>query len=170
MLNRRSVLCAGAGLTVLALAPGAAGAAAAATADPVAAALAAADTVYLSPLRADGTESRCQAEVWFVLDGADVCVVTASTAWRARAVRAGLRRARIWIGDMGIWTRADGRYRTLPQADVTGEFIESRTGHEQVLALFGSKYPLSWVLWGPRFRNGLEDGSRVMLRYRRTGA
>jgi len=157
---------------VLALAPGAVRAAAAGDADgdAVAAALAAADTVYLSPLRSDGSESRCQAEVWFVLDGADVCVVTATTAWRARAVRAGLRQARIWIGDLGIWTRTDGRYRALPQADVTGEFIESQAERERMLALFGSKYPLSWVLWGPRFRNGLEDGSRVMLRYRPAAA
>jgi hypothetical protein len=166
MMNRRAVLCAGAGLAALVVAPLAGRAAATGANEPVAAALAESDTVYLSPLRSDGTESRCQAEVWFVLDGPDVCVVTATAAWRARAVRQGLRQARMWVGELGIWTRTDGRYRNLPQADVVGEFIEAQAEHERVLALFGSKYPLSWVLWGPRFRNGLEDGSRVMLRYR----
>jgi len=170
MLNRRGVLCAGAGLAAWVVAPVGGRAATAPATDPIAAALAASDTVYLSPLRSDGAESRCQAEVWFVVDGTDVCVVTATTAWRAQAVRAGLHRARIWIGDLGIWTRTDGRYRNLPQADVIGEFIEARAERERLLGLFGSKYPLSWVLWGPRFRNGLEDGSRVMLRYRPVAA
>jgi len=129
-------------------------------------ALAESDTVYLTPLKADGSESRCQAEVWFVSDGADLCVVTAVGAWRARAVRSGLRRARIWVGDLGVWTRTEGRFRKLPTMEASGDFIAGTEEQARVLELFGGKYPVSWVLWGPRFRNGLADGSRVMLRYR----
>lgn len=129
-------------------------------------ALAESDTIYLTPLKADGAESRCQAEVWFVSDDADLCVVTAVGAWRARAVRAGWRRARIWVGDLGVWTRTEGRYRNLPMLEASGDFIADVEEQARVLELFGSKYPVSWVLWGPRFRNGLADGSRVMLRYR----
>jgi hypothetical protein len=133
----------------------------------LAAALAESDVVYLTPLKADGAESSCQAEVWFVTDGADLCVVTAAGAWRARAIRAGLSRARVWVGDLGVWTRTEGRYRSLPTLEATGEFIAAADEQARVLDLFGDKYPVSWVLWGPRFRNGLADGSRVMLRYRR---
>jgi hypothetical protein len=147
-------------------APGDASVAAAEAQAALVKALAESDTVYLTPLKADGAESRCQAEVWFVSDGPDLCVVTAVGAWRARAVRAGLRRARIWVGDLGVWTRTDGRYRNLPMLDASGDFIAGAEEQARVLELFGSKYPVSWVLWGPRFRNGLADGSRVMLRYR----
>jgi hypothetical protein len=85
-------------------------------------------------------------------------------------LRAGLPRARIWIGDLGVWTRAEGRYRSLPQVEAVGSLVEDSAEQARVLGLFGAKYPVSWVLWGPRFRRGLEDGSRVMLRYRVTPA
>jgi hypothetical protein len=170
MLTRRTILGTAAGVTVFGLLPGVGRAAApsalAGRADEVSAALAATDVVYLTPLRADGAESRCQAEVWFVADGTDVYVVTAVEAWRARAVRSGLEGARIWIGDLGVWTGTDGRYRSLPQVDAAAAFVTADADQQRVLELFGSKYPVSWVLWGPRFRNGLADGSRVMLRYR----
>jgi hypothetical protein len=167
MLSRRTILrAAGSGAAVGLL--GVAGSAA--RADAVAGALAASDLVYLSPLRASGAESRCQAEVWFVAEGTDILVVTATGSWRARALRAGLPRARIWIGDLGVWTRAEGRYRSLPQVEAVGSLVEDSAEQARVLGLFGAKYPVSWVLWGPRFRRGLEDGSRVMLRYRVTPA
>jgi hypothetical protein len=185
MISRRTILNLTVGATVIALSPralragqagqmpapplpggGAVDAPAADAEAALATALAESDTVYLTPLRSDGTESRCQAEVWFVLDGPDLCVVTAVGAWRARAVRAGLYRARLWVGDLGVWTRTEGRYRNLPMLEASGAFITGADEQARVLELFGSKYPVSWVLWGPRFRNGLADGSRVMLRYR----
>ena len=51
--------------------------------------------VYLTPLHRSGKESTCHAEVWFVYFEGAFYVVTASDAWRARAVRAGLDRARL---------------------------------------------------------------------------
>lgn len=95
-------------------------------------------------------------------------VVTASDAWRARAVGRGFRTARIWVGDEGVWTDSDSAYRELPSALAEVSFIEDPDEHARLLEQFGDKYSLSWVLWGPRFRNGLKDGSRVMLRYRPT--
>lgn len=127
--------------------------------------LAESDLIYLSPLRADGGLSRCQAEVWFVAEGSTVWVVTAQGAWRARSVRAGRTTAQIWVGDLGNWTKTDGRYRELPGYVAAAEFVTDATQQSTVLERFGAKYPMSWVLWGPRFRNGLADGSRVMLRY-----
>ena len=41
--------------------------------------------VYLTPLRSDGSESRCHAEIWFVADGDDVFVCTPGDSWRAQA-------------------------------------------------------------------------------------
>ena len=126
------------------------------------------DLVYLTPLRSDGSESRCQAEIWFCYDGADLFVVTASDAWRAQAVRRGLTDARIWVGDLGNWKRTEGRYRQFPAVETRASFVDDGEMQKTVLDLFGDKYPLSWLRWGPKFRNGLADGSRVMLRYQPT--
>lgn len=130
------------------------------------AALAESELIYVTPLRADGRESACQAEVWFAADGADAFIVTASDAWRARAVKSGLSRARVWIGDVGVWRDSDRAYRNLPSMEAQASVITDPNEHARVLELFGDKYTLEWVIWGPRFRNGLEEGSRVMLRYR----
>ena len=81
------------------------------------------DLIYLTPIRSDGEESSCQAEVWFVADGDDLYIVTASDSWRARAVRKGLHDTRIWIGDLGEWKSTDGKYRSLPQLDMKGSEV-----------------------------------------------
>ncbi len=153
-------------ISALAL-PIAAGAAGRASAAPVtaAASLAGTDLIYLSPLRQDGRESRCQGEVWFVHEGRRIWVVTASAAWRTRAVARGLTRARIWVGDVGLWKKANGRYRALPNAYANASLVRAPSAFEPVLERFGSKYRAEWLLWGPRFRNGLADGSRVLLQY-----
>lgn len=142
-----------------------AGALADGLADGLAEGLAQSDLVYLTPLYPDGRESTCHAEVWFVADGGHAYVVTASDAWRARAVRQGLQRARVWVGDVGVWSRSDGAYRRLPSRDVQAALISDAGEHQRLLERFGDKYRLEWLVWGRRFRNGLADGSRVMLRY-----
>ncbi len=123
------------------------------------------DLIYLTPILSDGSESRCQAEVWFQAHEGALYVVTARDAWRAEAVRRGLNTARVWVGDVGVWSNSDGRYRQLPSREVAAAFVSDQAVQEAVLDKMGSKYRMSWLLWGPRFRNGLEDGSRVMLRY-----
>ncbi len=49
-------------------------------ADPITTGLSTSDLVYLSPIKSNGKESACQAEIWFVYDGADVYVCTGSRA------------------------------------------------------------------------------------------
>jgi len=68
--------------------------------------------IYLSPYQSDGSLSRCQAEVWYAMLGADVFVVTASESWRAQAPLKGLTRTKLWIGDLGVWKGVD--YESLP--------------------------------------------------------
>ncbi len=124
------------------------------------------DLIYITPIRTDGQESSCQAEVWFVPDGTDLYIVTAADAWRAKAVSKGLNRARVWIGDLGQWRGGNGKYKTLPQTESSATEITSPDRKEKTLDGFGKKYPVSWIVYESRFRNGLADGSRVMLRYR----
>lgn len=123
------------------------------------------DLIYLTPLRADGKESQCQAEVWFVAVDSAAYVVTAADTWRARAAQQGLNKTRIWAGDVGVWTKSKGKYRDLPSYPANSSLITDPLEHKRILEIFGAKYSLEWVIWGPRFRNGLEKGSRVMLKY-----
>jgi len=132
-------------------------------------ALAGSPLIYLSPLRSDGAESVCHSEVWFVQDGVELLVVTASDRWKARAVSSGLDRARIWVGDFGRWKKAEGRFKTGPSFVAKARFDADASVIESALAAFGAKYPDEWGKWEPRFRKGLADGSRVLIRYRPVG-
>lgn len=153
------------GLSVLGATPAAALARSEQNAAALDTALAESPLLYLSPLRSNGALSRCQAEVWFqALPGAAV-VVTRSDAWRARAIRQGLTATQLWIGDVGLWRRSNGSYRSLPSARATGTTVEDAAEQARLLDLFGAKYRREWGVWGPRFRRGLNEGSRVMLRY-----
>ena len=79
----------------------------------------------------------------------------------------GLTRARLWVGEFGVWTDSDGAYRSAPEAMATGSLEQSADVHGQVLAALGAKYEDDgWTRWGPRFKEGLTNGERVMIRYR----
>ena len=71
----------------------------------------------------------------------------------------------LWVGDVGQWQRSDGEYKNLPSLVASGGHVEDAAEQARVLQIFGSKYADEWGTWGPRFSNGLADGSRVMLRY-----
>ena len=128
------------------------------------------DLIYLTAIRSDGSESSCQAEVWFVPNGPDLFIVSATNSWRVRAVKKGLNKARIWVGDLGQWRGTEGKYKSLPGLDALATEVTDAAEHEQILDQFGSKYPLGWVVYGSRFREGLADGTRTMVRYRPTPA
>jgi hypothetical protein len=137
--------------------------------DATRAALGESPLIYVSPLRSDGSESACHGEVWFVRDGAELLVVTASDRWKARAVRGGLDRARIWVGDFGQWKKADGRFKAGPTFVAKARFDSDPAAIEAALGAFGAKYSEEWGKWEPRFRKGLADRSRVLVRYRPVG-
>ena len=126
--------------------------------------------VYVSPLKSDGAESRCHGEVWYFVDGDDVVLATATDAWKSRALRLGLDRARIWVGDYGVARSADGPFRKGPSFLAEASIDTDPAAFERLLAAFGKKYASSWGKWEPRFRSGYADGTRRVLRYRPIGA
>ena len=129
-------------------------------------ALSTSQLVYLTPIKSNGEESRCKAEIWFAYHGGDVYVVTPPEAWRAQAVHKGLNTARLWVGEFGIWTRSDGAFRQAPELMATSSIETDADIQAQVLDAMGEKYAASgWGTWDQRFRDGLVDGSRVMIRY-----
>lgn len=161
-VNRRQALTGGAALFVAAWANPRAGFAAD---SPAVAALDKSSLIYLTPVVSKGRESACHGEVWFVHLEREIYVVTQSDAWRAEAVRRGFARAKIWIGEFGSWKSAKDRYRSAPYLEIDGKLETDNAVHSAVLAEFGRKYTNEWSSWEPRFRDGLADGSRVLLRY-----
>ncbi|MFT5561323.1 MAG: hypothetical protein ACJAYE_001394 [Candidatus Azotimanducaceae bacterium] len=134
-------------------------------ADPITTGLNTSDLVYLSPIKSNGKESACQAEIWFAYDGVNIYVCTGSESWRATAPTLGLAMTRFWVGDLGQWQGTKGEYKSLPSLVAKADIETSQAEHTRVLELFGDKYSLSWLVWGRRFRKGLADGSRTMLKY-----
>jgi len=168
LIDRRSFLGGSLGLLLWPLAlPRRAGAAA--LSEELQRALASSPLVYVSPLRSDGSESRCHGEVWFGwIDGA-VIVNTGADGWKARSVRRGLDHARIWVGDFGRWKRTLGTneaFRNGPSFDARADIVTEVRILDQLLALYGQKYPNEIARWGERMRQGFADGSRVLVRYR----
>ena len=139
-----------------------------ATSGDLPAALESSPYVYVSPLRSDGSESSCHAEVWYAwLDGA-VVLITARTAWKARALEKGLDRARIWVGDYGRWKRLVGRneaFREGPSYVARAERSDDAALLDRMLASYDGKYPAEIGSWRDRMRTGFETGERVLLRY-----
>ncbi len=151
-MQRRRFLSAGGAAAVLALMPFRS------HASDVKLALTNSDLVYLTPIKADGSLSSCQAEVWYIMLGPDVYICTASSSWRAKAAGSGINNTKLWIGDLGGWHSED--YKSLPSINAVSHVESDETNINRVLAQFGRKYSAQWSTWGPRFKNGLADGSR----------
>jgi hypothetical protein len=124
--------------------------------------------VYVSPLLADGRESRCHGEVWFAwLDGAAV-IITARDRWKATALARGLDRARLWVGDHGRWSGLLGKseaFRAAPSFDARASLARDPALLDRLVAAYERKYPSEIASWRDRFRSGFADGSRVLIRY-----
>jgi hypothetical protein len=168
LIDRRSFLGGSLGLLLWQLA-GPARAAGAALSSAAEEALRTSPLVYVSPLRSDGSESRCHGEVWFGwIDGA-VIVNTGFDRWKARSVRQGLDRARIWVGDFGRWKRSLGTnedFRGGPSFDARADFVTDVRVLDRLLAIYDEKYPDEIGKWREPMRKGFVDGSRVLVRYR----
>jgi len=125
--------------------------------------------VYVSPLGRDGSESTCHAELWYAwLDDA-VVVIVSSDRWKATALARGLDRARIWVGDHGVWkTWYGGRneaFREAPAFVGRGARVKDDALLERLLARYETKYPAEIADWRDTMRDGYADGSRTLIRY-----
>jgi len=89
-------------------------------------------------------------------------VNTSRDRWKARSIRRGGDRARIWVGDFGRWKGALGKNEDFRQ----GPSFDAR---DRLLAQYEKKYPAEIGKWRDRMRDGFSDGSRVLIRYRLAG-
>ena len=122
--------------------------------------------VYISPLKSDGEESRCHGEVWFFADSGDVVICSETKTWKATALRQGLNRARIWVGDYGPVWRSLGRYRNAPEFLAEVSLDSNVATYRRLVASFAERYPDEWPQWEAGFASKYEAGTRVILRYR----
>jgi hypothetical protein len=143
-----------------------------AVSDPAKAAIESSPLIYITPIRSDGSESHCHGEVWFASEGLDLLIVTPRDFWRSRAIRQGLDRARIWVGDFGVWKKSHGRFKTAPTFLAQAELITSNASLvKRTLELMRVKYAKTgWETYGPVFNKELRNGDRVLIRYRPVAA
>lgn len=129
--------------------------------------------VYVSPLRRDRSESRCKGEVWFGwLDRAVVMCVNAQ-GWKARSIRAGRDRARIWVGDHGKWRHrllglelTRDAYRRAPSFLARGEITTDDALFARLMEIYERKYFPDNPEYRENFPRWHGDGTDVMIRYR----
>ena len=125
--------------------------------------------VYVSPLRSDGAESTCHAELWYAWLDDSVVVTVASDRWKASALEQGLTRARVWVGDHGRWkTWYGGRneaFRAAPSFLARASRAREPGLIDRLLDVYEQKYPDEIASWREPMRSGDADGSRVLLRY-----
>jgi hypothetical protein len=126
--------------------------------------------VYISPIKNDGKESTCHAEVWFAWLDDSVIITVAADRWKARALGRGLDKARIWVGAHGRWkARLGGRneaFRDAPNFFAHAEQVKDEATIDRLLEVYGRKYPGEIDKWRDAMRSGNADGSRIMIRYR----
>lgn len=114
--------------------------------------------VYIATQRKDGAFGT-PAEIWFMYDQGAVWMASPTSAWRAKRIRAGRATARIAAGTK------DG-----PTFTATGSFVRDPAAYERLYAAYAKKYPQGWPKYEARFRDGLKDGSRVLMRYQPVAA
>lgn len=109
--------------------------------------------VYVATQRKDGTFSP-PAEIWFMWDQGAIWMASPSTTWRAKRIRAGRGTARIFVGT-----------KEGPMITATGAFVRDAAAYDRLYATYAKKYPDGWPRYEAKFREGLRDGSRVLMRY-----
>lgn len=109
--------------------------------------------VYISSNRKDGSFG-APAEIWFMYSRGALWVASPPTTWRVRRIRAGRPKARIAIG------KVDGATFMA-----TGSLVADPEIYEEMFRTFARKYPNGWPKYEQRFRQGLADGTRVLVKY-----
>jgi hypothetical protein len=109
--------------------------------------------VYIASARKDGSFG-APAEIWFMWGDGVVWVASPTTTWRVRRIRAGRPRARVAVGSQGG-----------PTFEALGTIVTEVARYDDLYHAFAAKYPDGWPKWEQRFRSGLADGSRVLIRY-----
>lgn len=133
--------------------------------------------VYISPLKSNGSESQCHAELWYAwmsdpagspASSGSLVVTVATDGWKAQSLARGLDRARLWVGDYGRWKgffSNNENFRAGPSFVARAEIVDDVAVLDRLLAVYETKYPAEIATWRDRMRAGSRDGTRVVIRY-----
>jgi hypothetical protein len=145
-------------VSALLLAAVAAAAAAADLSPAIKADLANSKYIYVATTRKSGALGK-PAEIWFLYHNGAVYVASPPTTWRVRRIKAGRTQAKIAVG------KPDG-----PAFMATGAVVNEPDVYPVLFATYAKKYGDDWTKYEDRFRTGLKDGSRVLIKYTPKGS
>jgi hypothetical protein len=109
--------------------------------------------VYIATERRDGSLG-APAEIWFLFHQGAVWVASPPTTWRVKRIRARRPKAKIAVGKLGG-----------PSFRATGTIVADRAIYDLMCETYARKYPDGWPRHEQTFREGLKDGTRVLIRY-----
>jgi hypothetical protein len=115
--------------------------------------LASSTYVYISTQRKDGTFGK-PAEIWFMWYDGAVWVGTPPTTWRVKRIKHHRPNAKIAVG------KPDG-----PSFDAVGSIVKDEKVAAKLFETYAKKYPDRWPGYEEKFRTGIKDGSRVLVKY-----
>ena len=114
--------------------------------------------VYISTARKNGSFGK-PAEIWFLFHNGSVYVASPPTTFRVRRIKAGRNQARIAAG------KPDG-----PSFVARGAVVNEPDMYPILFDTYAKKYPDGWGQFEQKFKTGLKDGSRLLIKYTPTGA
>ena len=108
---------------------------------------------YIATTRKDGHLGK-PAEIWFLYHNGAVYVASPPPTWRARRIKAGRTQAKIAVG------KPDG-----PSFMATGAIVNEPDVHPVMFGTYAKKYADDWPKFEEKFRTGLKDGGRLLIKY-----
>jgi len=109
--------------------------------------------VYIATTRKSGKLGK-PAEIWFLYHSGAVYVASPPATWRVRRIKAGRTQAKISVG------KPDG-----PSLTATGAIVNEPDVLPVMFETYAKKYPDDWPKFEDKFRTGLKDGGRVLIKY-----
>lgn len=109
--------------------------------------------VYIQSTRKDGKLGK-PAEIWFMPYNGAVWVASPPATYRVKRIQAGQTKAKILIG------KADG-----PSFNAKGSIVKDPEVNKAMFEAYAKKYTNEWKSYEQKFRDGLANGSRVLIKY-----
>jgi hypothetical protein len=109
--------------------------------------------VYIQSTRKDGTPGKA-AEIWFMYHNGAVWVASPASTYRVKRIKAGQTKAKIAVG------KSDG-----PSFSAKGSLVKDAEVNKVMFETFAKKYANDWSSYDKKFREGLADGSRALIKY-----
>lgn len=109
--------------------------------------------VYIASTRKDGSWGK-PAEIWFMYHQGAMWVASPTTTWRVKRIQAGRDKAKIWVEKPGG-----------PAFIAKGSIVKDPEVQKVLFKTYAKKYPADWSSYEKVFREELQSGARVLIKY-----